>query len=91
MLLSDGGNGLEDRGARVEEEGGGARPLPLPRTLPPPSFRADMIAVESGLPEVGNSTPPWGHYAVVGWNDGMDMISQSKSCGKGGGGGRHEG
>jgi hypothetical protein len=50
-----------------------------------------MIGVESGLPDVGNSTPPWSHYAVVGWNGGMNIIPQSKSLGKGGGGGRHEG
>lgn len=43
VLLSEGANGLTARWPR--DEGGGARPLPLPRIRPPPSFRPDMVAV----------------------------------------------
>ena len=39
-VLSDGGIGLEARGAAD----GGARPLPLPKMRPPPSFRPDMMS-----------------------------------------------
>jgi hypothetical protein len=39
-VLSDGGNGLTDRGA--DGGVGGASPLPLPRMRPPPSLRPDM-------------------------------------------------
>lgn len=46
VLLSEGGKGLV---ALVRwTEGGGARPFPLPRILPPPSFRPDMVAVDWG-------------------------------------------
>lgn len=40
-VLSEGAKGLEARW-RTAEAVGGARPLPLPRTRPPPSFRPDM-------------------------------------------------
>jgi len=42
VLLSDGAKGLAARGAWAG--GGGARPLPLPRILPPPSLRLDMTS-----------------------------------------------
>jgi hypothetical protein len=40
VLASDGAKGLAALGVCAGE--GGARPLPLPRILPPPSFRPDM-------------------------------------------------
>lgn len=43
MLLSDAANGLATRGAFVIGGVGGARPLPLPRTRPPPNLRPDMM------------------------------------------------
>lgn len=42
-LASDGAKGLLGRGAWTGW--GGARPLPLPRMRPPPSFRPDDMAV----------------------------------------------
>lgn len=39
-VLSDGANGLDDRGSAG---GVGPRPFPLPRILPPPSLRPDMV------------------------------------------------
>jgi hypothetical protein len=47
VLLSEGGNGLWALGDGVGagESDGGARPLPLPRTLPPPSLRPDILMV----------------------------------------------
>ena len=46
VLLSEGANGLRARGecdgAGEDDDDGGARPLPLPRTRPPPSLRPDM-------------------------------------------------
>jgi hypothetical protein len=48
VLLSEGGKGLCARGDGEEDDAvGGARPLPLPRILPPPSFRPDMMAERS--------------------------------------------
>jgi hypothetical protein len=44
-VLSDGAKGLAARGEWAD---GGASPLPLPRILPPPSFRADMTVGSSG-------------------------------------------
>jgi hypothetical protein len=41
VLTSEGAKGLAALGVLAGE--GGARPFPLPRTLPPPSFRPDMI------------------------------------------------
>lgn len=41
VLTSDGGKGLTALGLCAGE--GGARPFPLPRTLPPPSLRPDMV------------------------------------------------
>lgn len=43
MLLSEAANGLATRGAFAAGGVGGARPLPLPRTRPPPSLRPDML------------------------------------------------
>jgi hypothetical protein len=41
-VLSEGAKGLEDR---ATGGGVGPRPLPLPRILPPPSLRPDMVVV----------------------------------------------
>ena len=50
VLLSDGSKGLAARGACAGAGGGGARPLP--RTLPPPSFRPDMDDRRAGAQSV---------------------------------------
>lgn len=51
-LLSDGGNGLAARAlgswcVAAEDDEGGARPLPLPKMRPPPSFRPDMLRADN--------------------------------------------
>lgn len=48
MLLSEAASGLATRGAFVTGGVGGARPLPLPRTRPPPSLRPDMMMYLQG-------------------------------------------
>ena len=51
LSASDGGaKGLEARAPLAgDADGGGASPLPLPRTLPPPSFRLDIVPKTSGV------------------------------------------
>ncbi|KAK5633734.1 hypothetical protein RRF57_009448 [Xylaria bambusicola] len=51
-VLSDGTEGLVALSLRAAGGTGGARPLPLPKTRPPPSLRPDMAA-EGGAYSTG--------------------------------------
>lgn len=52
ILLSEAANGLATRGAFATGGVGGARPLPLPKTRPPPSLRPDMMNYFRGQDQI---------------------------------------
>jgi len=54
VLLPEGGKGLEARGEMPFAVEGGARPLPLPSTLPPPSLRPDILISAKRHPSVSH-------------------------------------